>query len=1013
VTLSDLSIRRPVLATVMSLMLLLIGILSFSRLSVREYPDIDSPTVSVRVVYAGASAEVIESQVTVPLEDALAGIEGVELLRSTSSEQVSSITVQFLPSRDLDEAASDVRDRVARARGSLPDGADAPIVAKADADAQAILWLALSSETMKPLDLTDFAERQIVDELKNLSGVSAVMMSGVRRFAMRIWLSSERMAALGITVQDVEDTLRRQNVEIPAGRVESLQREFTVQSDTGLKRPEQFAALIVREQNGYAVRLSDIGRVEIGAEDDRNIVRINGKPAVGLGIVKQSTANTLEVARAAKALLPILQARLPEGVKIQVSFDFSLFIERAVEEVYVTLAEAFVLVSLVIFLFLRGLCATLIPVVTIPISLIGAFIFLYALGFSINLLTLLGLVLAVGLVVDDAIVMLENIHRHIERGMAPKEAAFLGSREIAFAVLAMTLTLAAVFAPLAFMEGKTGRLFVEFAMTVSAAVLVSGFIALTLTPMLCSIMLRPHGNHGFYAWTERGFLAMNQGYRRLLGFMLHQRWIALLLVLLAGWAAWSVLPKLKQELAPLEDRGNFIINLTAPEGATLAYTDDYVRKLGGIAAKVPEVQTVFLVTAPGLQRPSPVTRGITFLQLKSWEQRERTQQDVIESLKGPLNNALPGVRASPIATAPLGQGRSTPVQFVVQAASYAELDKAVEALLKAARANPGLENVDTDLKLETPQLRLSVDRERAADLGVEVNTVGQSLETALAGRQVTRFTRDGKQYDVIVQLEASGRDQPEDIGSLYVRGRDGQLVQLANVASVTEDVAAKSLNHFNRKRAAILSANLKPGYSLGEALTFLDQKAAELKLATDYDGQSREFRSASGEIALTFILAVLFIYLVLAAQFESFVSPFIILLTVPLAAAGALATLLWTGQTFNVYSQIGLVMLVGLITKHGILIVEFANQLADSGKSALEAVTESAVLRLRPILMTTAAMLIGALPLALAIGAGAESRQPIGWVIVGGLAFGTLLTLFVIPSAWLFFRHGFARLTKS
>ncbi len=1009
--LCDISIRRPVLATVMSLMLVLLGVMAFERLTVREYPDIDAPQVSVRVVYPGASAQVIETQVTEPLEDALAGIEGVETLTSVSREQVAQITINFLSSRDIDEAASDVRDRVARVRGRLPREAEAPIVAKAEADAQAILWIGLTSDRMNPLELTDYAERHVVDSLKNLPGVSTVMVSGGRRYAMRVWLDPDRMASLGVTVEDVERALQRQNVDLPAGRIESRLREFTVQAETGLTTPEAFARVVVGERDGHPVRIRDIGRVALGADDDRNAVQVNGRPAVGLGIVKQSTANTLDVARAVKTTLPELQARLPEGANLTIGFDSSIFIEASIAAVWKTLAEAFVLVALVIFLFLRGVRATLIPVITIPVSLIGAFIFLKIMGFSVNTLSLLGLVVAVGLVVDDAIVMLENIHRHIEAGMKPIEAALRGSREIAFAIVSMSLTLVAVFAPLAFLEGKVGRLFTEFALTVAAAVAVSGFVALTLSPMLCSRWLKPHSHHGLYAWSERGFVWMNEAYRRLLAPFLRHTWLALPMLLFALGAAGWLLGALQHELAPREDRGSFIVSVTAPEGSTMAYTDAYMRRVETMLMEVPEVRAAFVITAPGLQRPNDVTRGVAFAQLAPWEARERGQQAIIDSLRPAMARELYGVRANAAGRPPLNQSRAAPVQFVVQTARWEDLQTATEQLMEAARRNPGLEAVDSDLKLDTPQLGLSVDRERAVALGVEVETVARTLESLLAGKPVSRFLRDGKQYDVIVQLDASARATPADIQAIHVRGHDGGLVSLANLVRLEEGVAAKTLNHFNRQRAAIVSANLADGYSLGEAIAYMEQAAAEIELPirTDLEGQSRDFRKTGGEMVLTFVLALLFIYLVLAAQFESFRHPFIIMLTVPLAAAGGLAALLWTGNSLNVYSQIGLVMLVGLITKHGILIVEFANHLREQGTDRLEAVREAAVLRLRPILMTSAATILGALPLAFAVGAGAEPRAAIGWVIVGGIGFGTVLTLFVIPAIYALASGGRAR----
>lgn len=1003
--LSSLSISRPVLATVMSLMIVLLGMISFDRLPVREYPNIDAPIMSVRTVFKGASASVIESQITQPLEDSLSGIEGVRTVKSVSREEVSQITVEFLRERDPEAAANDVRDRVARVRGLLPEAADDSVVAKIEADAQAILWLAFSSDRQSPLEITDYADRVVADQLKTLPGVASVIIGGQRRYAMRVWLDAQRLVAYGLTVQDVEAALRAQNVELPAGRIEGAMREFTVQAATDLKTPEEFGSVIIRQAGDTPVRIRDVGRVELGAADDRNIIRVNGLPAVGLGIVKQSTANTLEVARAVKAEMPRLQTALPPGMKLQIGFDSSIFIEKSIAAVYKTMSEALVLVVAVIFLFLRSWRATLIPFVTIPVSLIGAFAFLYAFGFTINVLTLLGLVLAIGLVVDDAIVMLENIYRHIEEGMPPLEAAQKGAREIGFAVLAMTLTLASVFAPLAFATGNTGRLFTEFALTVAAAVLVSGFVALTLTPMMCSRLLKHETRHGaLFMLGERVLSGMNRGYRNLLNHVLNVRWITLGLFALAALAAWGLMKSLKSELAPTEDRGFFIGFMLAPEGSTMAYTDQYARQLEGIYKTVPEIRTAFVVVAPGLERPNPVNTALSFVMLKPWEERTRSQMDITQSLGPRMFVSMPGVLAFPINPPSLGQSfRNPPLQFVVQAPAYQELDSVLEKLMVKVRAYPGLVNADTDLKLNKPQISVSVNRDKAADMGVGVDSIGRTLESLMGGREVTRFKREGEQYDVIVQLEPKDRATPQDLGVVYVRGAEGDLTPLSNLVAIEETVAPKELNHFNRQRAAIISANIAPGYTLGDALTFMDQAAKEslpANFQTTLDGQSREFRESGKTLLVTFGLALVFIYLVLAAQFESFRGPLVIMLTVPLAMTGALLALKLTGGTLNVYSQIGLIMLVGLITKHGILIVEFANQLREQGRTIRDAVVEAAGLRLRPILMTTAAMVLGAVPLAIATGAGAESRSPIGWVIVGGLLLGTLLTLFVIPVAY-------------
>jgi multidrug efflux pump len=1005
--LPEIAIRRPVLATVMSLMILLLGVISFLRLTVREYPNIDAPVVSVRTVYTGASAEVVESQVTQPLEDALSGIEGIKVLKSVSREEVSQITVEFVTERNVDEAANDVRDRVARTRGRLPAASDEPVVAKIEADAQAIIWMRLYSDRHSPLEITDYADRVVADRLKTMPGVASVIIGGERRYAMRIWLDRERLAALGVTVQDVEEALRRQNLEVPAGRIESRQREFTVLSETDLRTPEEFNQLILVERGGYPVRLKDVGYAALGAEDERNIVRVNGLPAVGLGVVKQSTANTLAVARAVKTEMKSIIAGLPPGMGLAVAFDTSVFIEKSIQAVYKTMGEALVLVVLVIYFFLRSVRATFIPFVTIPVSLIGAFFLMQLMGFTINVLTLLGIVLAIGLVVDDAIVMLENIHRHIEEGEPPPRAAINGAREIAFAVLAMTITLAAVFAPLAFASGNTGRLFTEFALTVAAAVAVSGFVALTLTPMMCSKLLRHVERHGaVYNTLERFFQAVNHGYRSVLARALHARWIVLAVFAAVALAGGWLFKTLKSELSPLEDRGFFIGVMIAPDGATMQYTDSYARIWEDLYSKVPEVDSYFVVVAPGLERPNPVNTALSFVRLKDWDERVRSQIQITQALGPQMFGAMPGVLAFPINPPSLGQSfRNPPVQFVVQGTSYEELERVVDALMAKARSSPAMINVDSDLKLNKPQLKVEIDRDKVSSIGVQVDNIGRTLETLLGGREVTRFKREGKQYEVIVQLEEKDRERPADLTSIYVRARDGTLVQLSNLVRVSERVAPKELNHFDRLRAAIISANIAPGHTLSEALGFMEQAAREVLPAqyrTSLDGQSREFRESGQQLYFVFVLALAFIYLVLAAQFESFRGPLVIMLTVPLAITGALLALKLAGLTLNVYSQIGLIMLIGLITKNGILIVEFSNQLQEQGRAVFDAVLEASVLRLRPILMTTLATVFGAMPLAAATGAGAESRQVIGWVIVGGLLLGTFFTLFVIPVAYTF-----------
>ena len=998
--LSELCIRRPVFASVLSLVVVLVGLMGYSRLPVREYPNIDEPVVSVTTEYRGASPEIIESQVTQPLEEVLSGIEGVDLIVSQSREGRSQISVRFRIDRDQDSAAADVRDRVSRARRQLPEEVDEPVIAKVEADAQPIIYLALSSDRQSQVEVTDIADRLVKDRLQNLPGVAEVRIFGARMPAMRIWLDRLRLAAYGLTPQDVEAALRRQNIEVPAGRIESQQREFTVLAETDLRTAEQFNDLIISDAGGYLVRLRDVGEALIGARDERTITRFMGNPAVALGVVKQSTANPLEVSQAVKAALPKVAEIMPEGMKIDVGYDSSIFIAKSIENVFETIIEAVVLVVLVIFVFLRSFRATLVPIVTIPVSLIGAFTFMWLFGFSINTLTLLALVLAVGLVVDDAIVMLENISRHVEAGMPPMEAAIRGSREISFAVIAMTITLAAVYAPIGFQTGRTGRLFTEFAWTLAGAVLISGFVALTLSPMMCSRLLRHQERHNIlYRGIEAALNALTRGYAATLRLALTVKAAVVLGMLLVAASAVALFQQLPSELSPTEDRGTIVALGIAPEGSTAAYTDQYVKRMEAIFRDTPFVERFFTVIGF-----SGVTQGINFVRLVDWDERPVSQQEVTKSLF-PKLFAIPGLLAFASNPPSLGQSPvDKPLQYVLQSSQpYEVLQAAVDQLTAAARENPGLQNLDSDLKLNKPQLKVDIDREKAALLGIDVESIGRTVETMLGGRQVTRFKRDGKQYDVMVQLKDVDRTDPDDLREIFVRGQDGSMVALSNLVRIEETVAPKELNHFNKLRAATLTATLAPGYSMGEALTFLDAAAAKLPpgIVTDLNGQSREFRSSTSGLYVTFLLALAFIYLVLAAQFESWVDPAIIMLTVPLSMMGALLALKLTGQTMNVYSQIGLVTLVELITKHGILIVEFANQLQEAGHSKLEAVVEAATLRLRPILMTTGAMVLGSVPLALATGAGAESRHAIGWVIVGGLLLGTVLTLYVVPTAYM------------
>ncbi|SEG32750.1 efflux RND transporter permease subunit [Bosea lathyri] len=1000
-SLFELFVRRPVLSTVLSLLVMLVGIVSYGRLTVREYPNIDEPIVSVQTTYRGASAEIIETQVTQILENSIAGIEGIEIISSTSRQERSNISVRFRPSVNPDVAASDVRDRVSRVRGRLPDEIDEPIIAKVEADAQPIMYLSLTSARHSPLELTDFADRFIADRVQNVTGVAEVRIIGQRQYAMRIWLDRPRMAAYNITVQEIEAALTAQNVEIPSGRIESNDREFTVLSQTSLTTPEQFQQIVVKDVNGFQVRLSDLAKVELGAREERNAAWFSGKPSVTIGIVKQATANPLDVSAGIVAALPGITEDLPDGMSIATSYDTSIFIDRSIKAVYSTIVEAVLLVVLIIFIFLRSLRATLIPLVTIPVSLIGSFALMYALGFTVNTLTLLSMVLAIGLVVDDAIVVLENVHRHIEDGIEPNKAAIRGINEIAFAVIAMTLTLVAVYAPMAFSTGRTGKLFIEFALTLAGAVLVSGFVALTLTPMMCAKLLRKHESHNWlYNVLERGFDALSSGYKRSLRGALSMRPVIVALALCVAGASYFLFTGLRSELAPIEDRGTITAIGVAPEGATMSFTADYARRVEDYFKNIQEVETYLVIVGF-----PDVTRAIAFARLKPWEERHRKQQDLVAEINKGLSQ-IPGIRLFATNPPSLGGGgaNSKPVEFVLRSSEpYAQIKGYVDQLLAEVANSPALTNPESNLILDKPQIRVSIDRKRAADLGVGIDIIGRTMETLLGGRQVTRFNMNGEQYDVVVQVAGRDRSTPQALQSIYLMGRNGATVQLSSLVTIEENVAPKELIRFNQLRSATITAVPAPGYSLGDALAVLERAAEKVLPASvqiDYSGQSREFKQSGSSIMIVFLLALGFIYLVLAAQFESFIDPVVIMVSVPLSLTGALAALYFTGGTMNVYSQIGLITLVGLITKHGILILEFTNQLREEGKEMLDALVEAAELRLRPILMTTGAMVLGAVPLALAHGAGAESRSQIGWVIVGGMTFGTLLTLYVVPVAY-------------
>ena len=999
--LSDLSIRRPVLASMVSLALVLFGAIGYTRLAVREFPDVDPPIVSVSTELPGANPQVVESAVTDILEEELSTVEGLRTLTSSSAEGFSNITLEFNLERGVDAAAQDVRDKVARIRGRLPEDVREPVVAKQEADAEPFYWLALSGENYDLLQLSDIADRLVKSRLQTLPGVGQAGIYGERRFSMRVWLSASELSARGLTVQDVQQAIRSRNVEVPAGRIESDRREFTVRSLGELKTPDEFAELVVSNTDGVLVKLKDLGRVELGAEDERSALRFKGVQSVAIGVVRQSKANILQVADAIRQELPRIQASLPPGVTISIGFDQSIFVSRSIREAEDTLLLAGLLVVIIIFVFLRNLRATIIPGLAIPTSIIATFAIMYFLGFSINNFTLLALTLAIGIVVDDAIIVLENAYRHQEElGESPEEAAVNGTREIGFAVIATTISLVAVFTPLAFLKGSTGRLFNEFGIAVAGAVVVSGFVALTLTPMLCARILRVPQRHGaLYRVLEGGFNALAAGYSRSLRTALRHRWVVLGAVVLLTLGAGLVFRSLKREFVPAEDKGWFMTFIIAPEGSSLAYTDGYQRQAEAVLNKTKDVESYFSVVNIG----NGVSRGIIFSNLVEFAQRTRPIQDIIGEVQGQFFG-IPGVMA--FASNPPAFGWGSPVNFVIGNPDFDLLVKGNDTLLARARQVKGLLNVDSDLRVNKPELTVNFDRDRAEDLGVPVGDVATTLQVLLGGNRTSTFTRNNKQYDVIVQLDPRARATPSDMTGLYVRGRGGELVKLDALASVKEGVGARELNHFNRVRSSTLTASLAPGFTLGEAMDSLNRIANEVLpkgSSTALAGESRELEESGSSLYFAFLLALLVVFMVLASQFESLVHPFTVLLAVPLAVTGALFTLKLAGATLNLYSQIGMILLIGLVTKNSILLVEYMNQLKERGLETVPAALEAGRIRFRPILMTSVATVMGAVPIAFGLGAGSISRRPLGYAIVGGVLFSTLLTLYVVPAVYVIF----------
>lgn len=1017
--LSDTAIKRPVLTIVGALIIIVLGVLSFRGMPVREYPDTDVPTVSVTTIYRGASAAVVESRITEPLEEQLSAIDGIRVLKSSSAEEVSRITIEFNLDRDPDEAANDVRDRVGRARDRLPDEVDEPVIAKEEADAQPVLWLTFTSDRFTRTELTDVVDRIAKQRIQTVSGVGTIFIGGERRYAMRLWLDPDLLAAHDLTAADVEAALREQNIDIPGGRIESYHREFTVRTNGDLADQQAFEEVVIATRGDRQIQLKDVGRAELGSEDYRTRTFFNGVPTVGLGVVRQSKSNLLEVADGVKALLPIIEAELPEGIEVRVGYDSSVFVQRSVDEVFNTIFIAFLIVVAVIFLFLRDWRAVFIPVTAIPISIIGTFAVISALGFSINILTLLAFVLAIGLVVDDAIVMLENIYRRIEEGESRVTASVRGARQVAFAIIATTLTLAAVFLPVAFQSGSTGRLFYEFGISLAVAVLVSSGVALTITPMLCSLMLKGadpvtgHPPHGWiYRVTEPLFAWSTRAFGNVLGVSLRVWPVVVVLAVGFVFLGPPAYRGLQRELTPMEDRGSFISIFSGPLGSHPDYTINYVNTMTEAIQRQPEMERFFAATALSRGGPGSGNQGLIFTSLKPWEQRERKTQDVVAELNAAYAAEVTGGLAFAIVPNPLGsRNLSESFQLVLQGGDFDKLQELGEEILGKMRASGVFEGARAEPKTDKPQLDVAIDRARAADLGVPVARIATTLESLFGGRQVTEYKRDSRQYDVILQLEDTARLTPADLGKVHVRSDNGGLVQLSNVVTWQETITPEEFPHFNRLRSITIKARLAPGKTIGDGVDFIEAIAREILpegYSHAWDGETREYVESSADTFTLFALGLLFTFLILAAQFESWVHPVTIYTGVALALTGGLITLyasrFWgMPLTNNLFAQFGLILLIGLIAKNGILIVEFANQLQLEGKNAFDAILEGTTLRFRPILMTSISTIGGTLPLALATGAGAESRNPLGVVIVGGMAIATLLTLFVVPVFYLIF----------
>jgi multidrug efflux pump len=1018
---SSLSINRPVLATVMSVAIVLFGIIGYTFLGVREFPSIDPPIITVRTSYAGANADIIESQITEPLEKSINGIAGIKSISSASSMGVSTVTVEFNLDADLETAANDVRDKVSQATRTLPLDIDGPpTVTKADANSDAILTLTLQSDTKTQLEVSDYAENVIAERLQTIPGVSTIQIWGQKRYAMRIWMDPFKLASYQLTPLDVWTALEKENVELPGGKIAGYATELTVRTKGKLTSEEEFNNLIVKTDGGRNIKLSEIGYARLGSENEETILKESGIPMIGLALVPQPGANYIEISDEFYKRMKDIQVDLPTDFKLNVALDNTTFIKRSIMEVEETLIIAFILVVFIIYLFFRDWLIAFRPLIDIPVSLIGAFFIMYASGFSINVLTLLAIVLATGLVVDDGIVVTENIYKKIEDGMDPTEAAHKGSKEIFFAVVSTSVTLAVVFLPIIFLEGFVGRLFREFGVVVAGAVLISAFVSLTLTPMLnVKLARKGHKKSKFYEKTEPFFVGMINGYDKSLGKFLKARWIAIFVVV-ASIVMIVIFNKiLPSELAPLDDRSLLRITASAPEGTSYDYMENYMDKVSQfIVDSVPESKIVMSVTAPGFSGSGSVNAGMFRIKLSDPDQRKRSQQDIADYLTKKLKK-FPSAKTFVVQEQTIGGGGSKsglPVQFVLQGQSFPKLQAVIPKFMEEVSKDPTFQVSDVNLKFNKPELIVIPDRERAKSLGVSIADIAQTLQLAFTGQRFGYFNINGKQYQVIGQLDRQNRDQPLNLSSIYVKNKDGVPIQLDNLVNVKESISPPQLFHFNRYKSATVSASLAPGKTIGDGIKAMDRIAAKIldkSFNTSLSGPSRDFAESSSNILFAFVLALVLIYLILSAQFESFIDPLIIMLTVPLALAGAFLTLSIFGQTLNIFSEIGIIVLIGLVTKNGILIVEFANQKRELGMDAMQAAREAAAARLRPILMTSLATILGAVPIAFAIGAGSKSRTPMGMVIIGGLLFSLVLTLYVIPAIYTFLSRKHTPISKT